>query len=83
MLREAVRELTLQAGHHDADLSASFHEPGILAQVEIVGPKIVVRIETDQGIKEPVGEGSPTSRRHGRAGQRHHRRHHEHQGAGG
>ena len=57
MRREAVRELALEAGHHDADLAAGFHEPGIVAQVEIVGPKAVVRIQTDQGIKEPVGEG--------------------------
>ena len=63
------------------NLRASEEEPGLLDPGFFMPPSFREHLLAETGV--PISGGSPTSLRNGRSGQRHHRRYHEHQGAGG
>jgi len=52
-----THEVSAQAGHDNADLTTGLHQPGVAAQVEVVGAEVVVGVETDQCVEEAIGEG--------------------------
>src|SRR5215813_8113996 len=48
--------LVPKTGCHYPEPAAGLHEPHQIPKVEIIGPKVMIGIQTDHRVKEPLGE---------------------------